>query len=64
VAPLVNEKCVKCHQAGGIAPFALDTFSAVDKMAGTIAAVVQMGMMPPYLVTHDGAAASSRMARR
>jgi Copper type II ascorbate-dependent monooxygenase, C-terminal domain len=54
VAPLLNEKCVKCHQAGGIAPFALDTFSAAEKMAGTIAAVVQMGMMPPYLVTHDG----------
>jgi hypothetical protein len=54
VAPIVNDKCVKCHQVGGIAPFPLDSFETVRAMAPTIAGVTRTGYMPPFYVTHDG----------
>ena len=27
VAPIYNQRCVSCHQAGGIGPFRLDTYA-------------------------------------
>ena len=33
VLPIVEENCVSCHTAGGIAPFALDSFAAAGLMA-------------------------------
>src|SRR4029453_14773029 len=54
VAPIFNDKCVKCHQAGGIAPFRLDSYEEASKHAAVIVAQVANGLMPPYLVTHDG----------
>jgi hypothetical protein len=54
VAPILNAKCVQCHQAGGIGPIALDSFELADKRSADIAARTRAGIMPPYLVTHDG----------
>ncbi len=54
VAPLVNAKCATCHQAGGIGPFALDTYAAVRDHAADMAAAASAGTMPPYLLAHDG----------
>jgi hypothetical protein len=54
VAPLLNEKCVSCHQPGGIGPFSLVSYSDVLPKAASIAAMTRAKMMPPYLVTHDG----------
>jgi hypothetical protein len=54
VAPILNAKCVKCHQTGGIGPFPLDEYRAAAAKAPLIAAATQAGIMPPYLVTHDG----------
>lgn len=54
VAPILNEACVKCHQAGGIAPIQLDSYAAVKANAAAIAAATSAGTMPPFLVTHDG----------
>ncbi|WP_394831197.1 hypothetical protein LVJ94_32270 [Pendulispora rubella] len=54
VAPIVNAKCVGCHQQGGIAPFALDTYDAVKARAAGIDGATQAGHMPPFLMTHDG----------
>jgi hypothetical protein len=53
VAPVINDKCVKCHQEGGMAPFPLDKFETVRAMAVTIASVTR-DYMPPFYVTHDG----------
>jgi hypothetical protein len=58
LAPIINDKCVKCHQVGGIAPFPLDSFETVRAMAGTIAGVTRIGYMPPFYVTHDGSCGS------
>src|SRR6187551_3816548 len=54
VAPIFNEKCVKCHQAGGIAPFRLDSYEEASRVGPAIAAEVGSGLKPPYLVAHDG----------
>jgi len=54
IAPLVNEKCTKCHQAGGIGPFALTNYQDVSSRAALIATMTRMRAMPPYLITHDG----------
>jgi hypothetical protein len=54
VAPVVNAKCVKCHQDGGIGPFALDTYDGLKTRAPLAAAALRTGIMPPFLVTADG----------
>src|SRR6185295_10508915 len=54
VAPVVNAKCLGCHQQGGIAPVQLETYDQVKLNAASIAAQVSSGRMPPYLVKHDG----------
>ena len=54
VAPILNTKCVKCHQEGGIGPFRLDDYAEAKKQASIIAVATKDGIMPPYLVTHDG----------
>ena len=54
VAPILDNKCVKCHQPAGIAPFRLDTYADAKAHAAEIAAATQAKIMPPYLVTHDG----------
>src|SRR5436190_14757202 len=54
VAPIFADKCLKCHQAGGIAPFRLDTFEDASKMAPAIIVQTESKLMPPFLVAHDG----------
>ncbi|HKO93710.1 MAG TPA: hypothetical protein VJU61_21300 [Polyangiaceae bacterium] len=54
VAPLLNEKCVGCHQAGGIAPFALDNYADARTRANQMAALTQARIMPPYLIETGG----------
>jgi hypothetical protein len=54
VAPIFQEKCVGCHQEGGIGPFRLDTYDSAKRNGLQAAAATRAGIMPPYLVTHDG----------
>ena len=48
VAPIIQEKCVACHQEGGIAPFAMDSYDIVKSMAPMIVESVMAERMPPY----------------
>ena len=48
VAPIIQEKCVACHQEGGIAPFAMDSYDIVKSMAPMIVESVMSERMPPY----------------
>jgi hypothetical protein len=54
VAPIYNNKCVKCHQEGGIAPFRLDNFADAKTNAGAALVETTAETMPPYFVKHDG----------
>jgi hypothetical protein len=48
VAPIIQEKCVTCHQKGGIAPFAMDSYEVVKGFAPMIRESVRTDRMPPY----------------
>src|SRR4051794_854795 len=54
VAPITDAKCARCHQPGGIGPFRLDTYDDVKQRALLVASATRSGIMPPYLLTHDG----------
>jgi hypothetical protein len=53
VAPIVQAQCLGCHSAGGIAPFALDTYEAAKPMAMAMASSVAARRMPPWLASPD-----------
>lgn len=48
IAGVMNKHCVECHREGMAAPFALDSFEAVQRRARLIAKVVERGVMPPW----------------
>jgi hypothetical protein len=54
VAPVFSQRCVSCHNSGGIGPFRLDDYAAAKQHAVTIAAQVKARTMPPWLATGDG----------
>ena len=58
VAPIYNQKCVRCHQEGGIGPFRLDNFADAKAHAAVALAEVTAGTMPPYFMVHDGSCGS------
>lgn len=48
VAAIINEHCVVCHRAGGIAPMAFTSYEAVRPWAPVIGYKVGRREMPPY----------------
>ncbi len=48
VAPIIEEKCIACHQEGGIAPFGFDSYEKVKTFAGMIREAVRTDRMPPW----------------
>lgn len=49
IAPLVNEKCTRCHQDQGIAPFSMEQYASAKPWASAMADAVAQGRMPPFL---------------
>lgn len=47
IKPLIDKKCVNCHQKGGPAPFPLQTYAQVKKRADLCARMMLTRMMPP-----------------
>ena len=48
IAPVLEEKCVACHQTGGIAPFAMSNYEQVKAFAPTIREAIRTRTMPPW----------------
>jgi len=48
VAPILYEKCARCHRPGEVAPFSLLTYSDAAKRASLIATVTGSRIMPPW----------------
>jgi hypothetical protein len=49
IAPLVMEHCTGCHQDGGIAPFALQSYEQAKMWSPSFDAPLRAGTMPPFL---------------
>jgi len=58
VLPILENKCMGCHQSGGIAPFSMQTYAETHLHAATISAYVSAGLMPPYYIKHDNTCGS------
>lgn len=56
VSRIVQNHCQECHRAGGVAPFALETYAEVASHAGMVRKQVEKGAMPPWFAvpTHPG----------
>lgn len=48
VAPILREKCVNCHRAGGVAPWAMDRYETIAGWAPMIREVIMTRRMPPW----------------
>ena len=56
ISRILQRNCVECHRAGGVAPFALETYDEVASHAGMIGKQVERGAMPPWFAAppHSG----------
>jgi hypothetical protein len=48
IAPLVRRKCVPCHRAGDVGPFAFDGHRAFEGWGATVQEVLLARRMPPW----------------
>lgn len=48
ISRIVQQNCITCHHAAGVAPFELTTLEDVRAHAGMIEQVVERGIMPPW----------------
>lgn len=48
VAPILMEKCIACHQAGGVAPWAMDSYARVRGWSAMMREVLMNRRMPPW----------------
>ena len=48
IAPIIYNKCLKCHHTGGISPLSLETYADAVGNAGMIQHVTSNGEMPPW----------------
>jgi hypothetical protein len=48
VAPILEKKCVTCHQKGGIGPFRMDSYEIVKGFAPMMRETVMTRRMPPF----------------
>ena len=48
IAPMLKDKCVACHQKGGIAPWAMSDYRMIKGFSPMIREVVRTRRMPPW----------------
>jgi hypothetical protein len=48
VAPILANRCMSCHQAGGIAPFSLTEYDSAVENAARMTHEIERGAMPPF----------------
>lgn len=60
VLPVLEARCISCHQDGGIAPFALDDVEVARDYAGAMQFATEQRTMPPWSATSDGSCGNFR----
>ncbi len=57
ISRILQQNCLECHHAGGVAPFSLETYEDVKSHAGMMSKQVNRAAMPPWFAapTPDGA---------
>ena len=69
IAPIFQEKCVACHQSGGIGPMPFTSYERVKAYAPMIREVIRTQRMPPWRADpdvgkfHDDKSLSSQQIR-
>lgn len=58
IRPLLASHCTSCHEAGGVAPFVLDSYDAAKERAAGMATEVASRRMPPHPADGSGACES------
>ncbi|MEX0891927.1 MAG: redoxin domain-containing protein [Gemmatimonadota bacterium] len=53
VGRIIQENCVSCHRAGGVAPFSLETYEDVYGFRGMVRFVLEEGRMPPWFANPE-----------
>lgn len=48
IAPMLKDKCIACHQEGGVGPWAMTSYEMVKGFAPMIREVVRTQRMPPW----------------
>lgn len=48
IVPILEAKCVACHQEGGIGPFPFDNYERVKQFSGMIREAIRTDRMPPW----------------
>ncbi len=48
IAPMIEAKCIACHEQGGIAPFAFDGYEKVKTFAPMMREAIRTDRMPPW----------------
>jgi mono/diheme cytochrome c family protein len=48
IAPILQQKCVSCHQKGGIGPFQMNSYEVVKGFAPMMRETVMTKRMPPF----------------
>ncbi|MEE2908440.1 MAG: cytochrome c [Planctomycetota bacterium] len=60
VRPIVARQCAVCHRPGGEGPFRLDRASDLAARRSFVKAVIQEGLMPPWLPVHGAVSIQGR----
>jgi len=63
IRPLYEERCIGCHQEGGIGPFRLDLYEDAKASAILAKAATQSRTMPPWSVDNSGACKTYQHSR-
>jgi hypothetical protein len=62
ISRIVQQHCQECHHAGGVAPFAPETYNDVASHAGMIRKMVEKDLMPPWFAAPTAAGHTSPWA--